>query len=262
MKGVSRVFAGKGKGNMGSGRIKYRLCLREELLYLAVYLAGALAAGELLYQNIAVGFVFLPFYPFIRKGRETQKKQEQQTEYAVQFKDALISIKASLEAGYSMENAVLAAGEDLACIYPKNSFICGEMERIGRGIANAVPVEEAFRNFAVRSGLEDAQSFAEIYRTAKRSGGDLFHVLQSAVTVIADKTELKREIKTILTAKRMECRIMKLIPPGMLLYFRLFSPGYLDILYDSSGGHLLMTALLAAYLFFVWLMGHITGIEI
>lgn len=161
-----------------------------------------------------------------------------------------------------MENAVLAAGEDLACIYPKNSFICGEMERIGRGIANAVPVEEAFRNFAVRSGLEDAQSFAEIYRTAKRSGGDLFRVLQSAVTVIADKTELKREIKTILTAKRMECRIMKLIPPGMLLYFRLFSPGYLDILYDSSGGHLLMTALLAAYLFFVWLMGHITGIEI
>ena len=104
MKGVSRVFAGKGKGNMGSGRIKYRLCLREELLYLAVYLAGALAAGELLYQNIAVGFVFLPFYPFIRKGRETQKKQEQQTEYAVQFKDALISIKASLEAGYSMES--------------------------------------------------------------------------------------------------------------------------------------------------------------
>ncbi len=74
--------------------------------------------------------------------------------------------------------------------------------------------------------------------------------------------ELKKEIQTILTAKRMECRIMKLIPPGMILYFRLFSPGYLDILYGGMLGHLLMTALLAAYLFLVWLMGRITGLEI
>ena len=50
----------------------------------------------------------------------------------MQFKDALISIKASLEAGYSMENAVLAAGEDLACIYPKNSCPPEESYRISR----------------------------------------------------------------------------------------------------------------------------------
>ncbi|MDE7326146.1 MAG: type II secretion system F family protein [Lachnospiraceae bacterium] len=247
---------------MGSGGIKHRLDWTGEVVCFAGYLAACLAAGELLYQSFQVGLIFLPVYPFLSRGRKKQKRIEEQTEWAVQFKDALISIKASLEAGYSMENAVLAAREDLVCIYPKDSFICREMERIGRGITNAVPVEEAFQNFAERSGLEDAQSFAEIYRTAKKSGGDLLRVLQSSVTVITDKTELKREIQTILTAKKMECRIMKLIPPGMLLYFRLFSPGYLDVLYDGAGGHLLMTALFAAYLFLMWLMGQITGIEI
>lgn len=183
-------------------------------------------------------------------------------EHAIQFKDALISVKASLEAGYSMENAIVSAREDLACIYPEECFIRVEFERIARSIANAVPVEEAFLNFAKRSGLEDAQSFAEIYRTARKSGGDLLRVLRSAVTVITDKAELKREIQTILTAKKMECRIMKVIPPGMIVYFRLFSPGYLDILYDGAGGHILMTVLLLIYLFLVWLMEHMTGIEI
>lgn len=207
------------------------------------------------------GFVFLAAFPFLRGSRKKQRQRQEDMEHAIQFKDALISVKASLEAGYSMENAIAAAQEDLACIYPEKCFIRAELERISRSIANAVPVEEAFWNFAKRSGLEDAQSFAEIYRTARKSGGDLLRVLQSAVAVINDKAELKREIQTILTAKKMECRIMKLIPPGMIVYFRLFSPGYLDILYDGAGGHLLMTALLLAYLLLVWLMEHITGIE-
>ncbi len=218
--------------------------------------------GELLYQNMAVGLMFLLAFPVLQKNRKKQRQQDEACEHAVQFKDALISIRASLEAGYSMENAISAAEQDLVCIYPKGSFICGEMGRITRSIANSVPVEEAFQSFAARSGLEDAQSFSEIYRTAKKSGGDLLRVLQSSITVITDKTELRREINTILTAKKMECRIMKLIPPAIILYFRVFSPGYLDILYDGVGGWALMSALLLAYLALVWLMGHITGIEI
>lgn len=247
-----------GKG----GYMRRRLCLQRELAYLVVYLAGALAVGELLYEHMAAGLVFLLAFPILRKNREKQRLKKEDCEHAVQFKDALISIKASLEAGYSMENAVSAAGEDLACIYSKGCFIREELERIGRSIANSVPVEEAFQNFATRSGLEDAQNFAEIYRTARKSGGDLLRVLQSSVTVITDKTDLRREIRTILTAKKMECRIMKAIPPGMIVYFRIFSPGYLDILYDGAGGRILMTVLLLVYLALVWLMEYITGVEI
>ena len=258
MSGFGAVVYMKEEGGFMEGR----LCLRRELAFFGVYLAGCLAVGELLYERMAVGLFFLLAFPILRKNREKQRKQDLACEYAIQFKDALISIKASLEAGYSMENAVSAAGEDLACIYPKGCFMSEELKRIGRSIANSVPVEEAFSNFAERSGLEDAQSFAEIYRTARKSGGDLLRVLQSSVTVITDKTELRREIRTILTAKKMECRIMKVIPPGMIVYFRIFSPGYLDILYDGAGGKILMTVLLFAYLALVWLMGHITGVEI
>lgn len=244
------------------GSIEKKVCWKQEICFLAGYLAGCLMLGELLYQNMAVGLMFLLAFPVLQKNRKKQRQQDEACEHAVQFKDALISIRASLEAGYSMENAISAAEQDLVCIYPKGSFICGEMGRITRSIANSVPVEEAFQSFAARSGLEDAQSFSEIYRTAKKSGGDLLRVLQSSITVITDKTELRREINTILTAKKMECRIMKLIPPAIILYFRFFSPGYLDILYDGVGGWALMSALLLAYLALVWLMGHITGIEI
>lgn len=244
------------------GFITKRVCWKRELRYLTGFLAACLGTGELLYRNMAVGLLLLPVFPLLRKRWEGQRCQEEAGEHAIQFKDALISIKASLEAGYSMENAILAAGEDLACIYPEGCFIREELGKIARGIANSVPVEEAFHGLAVRSGLEDVQSFAEIYRTARKSGGDLLRVIQSSVAVITDKTELKREIRTILTAKKMECRIMRMIPPGMIVYFRLFSPGYLDILYGGMPGQLLMTGLFFVYLALVWLMEYITGIEI
>ena len=161
-----------------------------------------------------------------------------------------------------MENAVAAAEKDLACLYAENSWIRRELSGVCRAMENSVPAEEAFRNFAGRSGLEEAQSFAELYATAKRSGGDLMQIIRSAAAVVSDKTEVKREIHTILTAKQLECRVMRLIPPGILAYFRLCSPGFLDLLYEGAFGRGLMTVMLLAYLFLAWLMEHITQIEL
>lgn len=254
----SRTGADAGAGKRRKG-FKNR---REIVVMLLVYLAVIFAAGELLYGNYQCSLFFLPAFPLYWNKCRKKKMEEEEYQKTMQFRDAMNSVGASLEAGYSMENAIRAAGEDLGCIYPEDTWIRRELLTISRSIENGVPVEEAMRSFAVSSKLEDAQSFAEIYATARKSGGDLLQIINSAVTVISDKIEVKREIRTILTAKQLECRVMRLIPPGILVYFRVFSPEFLSFLYQGFFGKALMTGLFCFYLFLAGQMDKMIQIEI
>ena len=96
--------------------------------------------------------------------------------------------------------------------------------------------------------MEDIQSFAEVFRTARRSGGDLVAITKITSDRIGEKIEVKREINTILAGKKMEGRIMNLVPLGMILYFWLCCPGFLDCLYTGMKGRLVMTIFLIVYL--------------
>ncbi len=225
------------------------------------YVFLCLAAGLLLYNDFRFGLCFLPGFLIYYNQWKKRENAEEKYQRMVAFRDALTSLGACLEAGYAMENAIVAAKHDLECLYSEQSWICMEFAAMKRAVENSIPMEEVFRGFAVRSELEDAAGFAELYATAKRSGGDLLQIIRSTNTVVSDKAEVKREIRTILTAKQLECKVMRMIPPGILLYFQVFSPGFLDLLYRGVLGRGVMTILFLFYLALAWLMGRITEIE-
>ena len=74
-----------------------------------------------------------------------------------------------------------------------------------------ITVEKALLEFAERTGVEDIINFAEIFAIAKRTGGDLVKVIRTTANAINDKIEVKREIITLVTAKKHEADIMKAI---------------------------------------------------
>ena len=76
----------------------------------------------------------------------------------------------------------------------------------------------------------------------------MISITRMAAEKISEKIEVRREIHTMIAGKKMEGRIMNLIPLGMILYFWICSPGFLDCLYEASG-KLVMTALMAVYVF-------------
>ena len=61
------------------------------------------------------------------------------------------------------------------------------------------------------------------------------------------KIEVKREIQTMISGKQMECKVMNLIPLGIILYFWIASPGFLDCMYTMSGRPV-MTVLMIVYI--------------
>ena len=166
----------------------------------------------------------------------------------MQFGDAIRSLSAVLESGYSVENAVSEAYSDLTLTYPENAMIMTELKVIINMLKSNVAIENAFSQFAERSGLEDVKSFSDVFSTAKRTGGNIIAIIRSTASVIRTRVELKRELKTLMASKKYELDIMRMIPFGVLLYLRIFSPEMISALYGNVFGAVFMTILLAVYL--------------
>ena len=87
-------------------------------------------------------------------------------------------------------------------------------------------------------------------------------IIQNTSMRIGDKVELEREIKTTMSAKRMEQRIMSVMPLFILMYIGLTSPEFLSVLYGNPLGILVMSVCLAAYGGSVLLAKKIVNIKI
>lgn len=179
----------------------------------------------------------------------------------MQFRDCINCISSALESGYSIENALKEAYLDMKLSYSEEDLIMKEMKGIIAAVGNNRTVEDIFLDFSLRSGVDDIKSFADIFATAKRTGGNLILIIKSTADVIHTRVELKRELRTVIASKKYEADIMKLIPFGILIYLRVFSPDMVAALYGNLFGIVFMTIVLVLYLLLCRISDHLVKIE-
>lgn len=201
------------------------------LFYRSIFIASMLGCGYGIYG------VFIAKRKFLEK----QKK-----EITYQFREGVQGISAALSAGYSIENAFTEARKDLVLLYGEDSLLAMEFCRIEHELSLNRPVETVLFDFAKTWNTEDVLHFAQVFQTAKRTGGDLIAITRSTAERISEKIEVCREIDSMMAGKKMESRIMNVIPLGMILYLWLCSPGFLDCMYMASG-RAVMTVLMIVY---------------
>lgn len=146
-----------------------------------------------------------------------------------------------------MENAFAEVCRDLDRICGPDADLTKEFRHMLREMRLMVPMEKLLCDFAGRAGEEDLISFAAVFSEARRLGGDMPSIVRETAVTIERKIDVEQEIETSLTAKKMEQKIMSVMPAGIIAYMRLASPGFLDILYSSWAGALVMTGCLAGY---------------
>lgn len=203
-----------------------------------------------------------PIIYFYRRRKLKSYIRSRKWKLNLEFKEAILALSAALEAGYSAENAFEEAYKDLKQLYQENSMILKELHAIVNQIKMNITVENALSSFSEKTGIEDIQNFSEVFATAKRTGGDLIHVIKITAKIISDKIEVKREILTLIAAKRLEANIMKVIPILILIYLSVTSPGFLDPLYHNFLGTIVMSIFLLCYLGAVLLIDKIIAIEV
>ncbi len=240
----------------------YRLSIADKM-QAVLAAAGCSAVIAVLFYDCIWVMLVMPFlYHVLKKHKVKAGVQKQQKEICIQFLDAIKVVSSALLAGFSMENAWLEAQKEIESLYGKNSMLYAELSRINRTAAMSVPIEGLLSDFANRTGVEDILSFAEVFGFAKRSGGDFVKVIETTVCHIKQKQETIQEIEILITAKRLEQKVMNVIPVFILLYLRVTSGGYLDILYGNIPGAAFMTCALGIYVFAMYMAERIMNITV
>lgn len=217
----------------------------------------------LFYRNILLSLLLgIPAALFYIRIRRRERVKERKWELNLEFREGINSLSAALHAGYSIENSFGEAVKDLQLLYGESSMILKEFQYIDKQLSLNRTVESLLMDFAKRSGEEDIHSFAQVFVTAKRTGGDIMDVIRSTAHTISDKIEIKRDIQTMITAKKLEANIMNLIPLGMILYMWVGSPGFLNPMYESAIGRVTMTLALGGYIGSYYLSQRIVDIEV
>ena len=208
-----------------------------------------------------MGFL-IPLLPVLIKRKKQELCRQRKQDLLSQFKEMLTSLNNAIQAGYSLENAITEAYKDMLYFYREDSLIVKELLYIRMGVRNGQLPERLLEELGERSGEEDIMDFANILTIGKKSGGNMPEIIRTGISVIEEKMETKQKIQTLLSARKLEAKIMSVIPFFIILYIGSASKGYFETLYKTWGGHIFMTLCLGIYLLAVGLSEKITGIEI
>lgn len=206
-----------------------------------------IAVAYLFYGAVWAALILSPYLFFYLKEWEQKEIYKKQIEFRKQFCSAIQAISVALGVGYSAENALKEALFDLQLMYPKEARIREEFCYMIRQMEMNLPLEQIFSEFAQRTGEEDVRTFATVFGMAKRSGGDLIEIIRSTVWQMGEKLEVKQEIETLMSAKKMEFQIMSMVPFLMIGYVRLAFPEFMSVLYGNMTGIIVMSICLGVY---------------
>lgn len=232
---------------------KYCFTLKDWFVYIGKMLIKGFVVGYLFYDSFRAILLFIPFYLMEFKKSRRKLLEKQKLELTLQFRSMIEGLAGALNAGYSMEHAFSVVKEDLQLLYDQRSYIFRELDGIIAGVNMRIPVEELLKDFGDRSGIDDIQNFANVVIAAKKSGGNLIHIIQKTVRSISDKLAVESEITTLIASKKLEQKIMMVMPYAMIAYLRTSNGSFLDCLYHNGLGITCMTVfLILIYLADFW----------
>lgn len=184
-------------------------------------------------------------------------------ELRLQFKDLLYSFSSSFQSGRQMSEALQEGEENLRLIYEIHAPIMHELRIINRSLSvERLSEEEVLNDFANRSSCEDIKNFVDVYFICRATGGDMHKVIMHAIEIIIDKLNIEKDINTITAQKKFEAKIITIIPFIILIFLQLTSPDYVEILYVTVKGRIMMTmAIIATLISYYWSL-KITDIEV
>ena len=226
----------------------YHLSIKEELGCIGVAIFFSSVAAWILYKSLWGLFLVLVFLPLCRNYYRKQQIEKQKKELLLQFKDAMQCVSVALLSGYSLENAWIEAERELRNLYGSDANMTRELRQMNIGIKMNQPIEQLLHQFALRSFCEDIVGFSEVFRFAKRSGGNFNKIIQNTILRISEKIQVEREIETEISGKKMEQKIMNIVPVCLLGYLNLTSGEFLAPLYGNVFGVCVMSFAFVAYL--------------
>ena len=145
---------------------EYNMGLSEKILVFILGVIIGMIVGFVFYGiwfvavvvGLVVGFALI-------RIRKQQQINKQIATLKKQFKAMLESVATSIGAGRNMISSFNTALIDLKELFSPDAYIVKEVENIISGINNNINIEDLLCDMAERSGIDDIQTFADVFDT-------------------------------------------------------------------------------------------------
>ncbi len=203
---------------------------------------GAFVVFYLFYRSIALscigGFSFLLF----RNSYYAHRERKRIKMLKAQFKDFLYSISASFDLGRQMPEAIREAIPMLENMHGKDSLLVKELAKNLALIYDVrLDEERVLRAFAEETRVDDIIHFFDLYFICRKTGANVQRVIEKSVNVLIEKMNMEKEIQTLTAQKRLEGKVTAIMPLVLLMILNLSSDSYLEPMYSTLSGRLIMS---------------------
>ncbi len=241
----------------------YSMGLKERLICTLQAAVILFFLGYVFYQNLVLSLLLTPLSLFYPKMREREIIKRNKNQLNVEFKDALYAISSSLSAGKAIEASLRDAVKDLKLQYSAEATpMIEELNLILAKIEMNQTVEAAFSDLAAGSHLEDIQNFVDVFATCNRTGGNLVEVMKNTSKIIAEKMDFKQELELLLAQRKFEQRVLMIIPVALMIALRATAADYMEPVFTTLVGRVVMTVALLLIGVALWLSKKIMDIEV
>lgn len=242
---------------------EYHMTLKEWAVF---YMGGYLSLfilGYIFYRSIWLSLILGCLVVFFHGMYVNYLIKRRKEKLLAGFKDLLYSLSSSISVGRSMTESLEDAHIYLRGIYDEKEDIMKEISYMNDEIREKHE-NEAFLldSLGKRAHLEDIDGFSDVYSSVRETGGDLVGVISRTIKILMDKIMIEKEIKTMISQKKLESAIIAVMPVAIIGTMNLTSSSYLEPMYESFEGRVIMTVALAGLAAAYILIIHITDIKV
>lgn len=210
---------------------------RPHMVMLLMLILGVLAAliSLYFYANLIASAVLgllaamLPYYYL----KEQRKKRLDLFEE--QLPDALDMMTRALRAGYPFNEAIHYIADEMPDPIAKEFGITFEEINYGRD------VKDAFNYLLMRIPSINLIAATTAILIQRETGGNLAELLDNISDILRKRFRFQRRVRTITAENRMSAWVLALLPFAVFLAIALRSPDYIQPLFDTEEGHVILT---------------------
>ena len=154
--------------------------------------------------------------------------------FASQLPDALTMMKNSLQAGHTLDRAMLAVAEEMP------DPIALEFRETIEELHLGVPIKRAIQNLTMRVVDDNLNIFAAALLVQREVGGNLSSLLGNLSETIRERFRINQEVRTLTAEGRMSGYVVGVLPIALAMVIKAIQPDYLDPLIETPSGHTLL----------------------
>ena len=147
---------------------------------------------------------------------------------------------------------VLAAIAEVAETVPEP--LGGILQEVVAEARIGTPIEEVLQRVADREGERHLGVVASALGLHFRHGGSLIEIMESVIETVEEEDRLHRDIRSLTADARLSAGVLLAMPPAMLLFVSVFSPGYSSpLINDPLGRVMSIVGVTLAFIGWRWL---------